>query len=56
MVIIKYTYGEIDKIDDHIRMCRLIRAVVKIDTIVCITLHVLLCILWMIDCFREQLD
>lgn len=52
----KYTYGEIDKIDDHIRMCRLIRAVVKIDTIVCITLHVLLCILWMIDCFREQLD
>lgn len=56
MVIIKYTYGEIDKIDDHIRMCRLIRVVVKIDTIVCITLHVLLCILWMIDCFREQLD
>lgn len=44
------------RIDDHIRMCRLIRAVVKIDTIVCITLHVLLCILWMIDCFREQLD
>lgn len=42
--------------DDHIRMRRLIRAVVKIDTIVRITLHVLLCILWMIDRFREQLD
>ena len=44
------------RIDDHIRMRRLMRAVVKIDTIVRITLHVLLYILWMIDRFREQLD
>ena len=29
------------RIDDHIRMCRLIRAVVKIDTIVRITLQLL---------------
>lgn len=48
--MLKYAYV---RIDDHIRMCRLIRAVVKIDTIVRITLHVLLCILWMIDYFRE---
>lgn len=34
------------RIDDHIRMCRLIRAVVKIDTIVRITLHVLLCVFY----------
>ena len=33
------------RIDDHIRMCRLIRAAVQIDTIVCITLHVLLYIM-----------
>lgn len=50
---LKYAYV---RIDDHIRMCMLIRAVVKIDTIVRITLHVLLCILWMIDRFHEQLD